>query len=293
MTSFSQETPLTKAVIKNDINIVKELANQKEQVFAKNFLGFNSIELAKYLGRRQCLQLLSPEKSKIFKVLKRNHNDLISLNEEEYSKLFSVNHLKHLTFGGYDIFKKVVTSYSEIYRIQGGAAEFEKNYSQKDLNPRLIEKFHGTPEEYTVRTLVYRKKIDEGYVVPTRIMWIDDLLEYGLFADDDIKKDDYIGEYIGVITYSSPSIYRVSGYSIQYPNYHPVRFDLDPKLEGNELRFANHSYRPNMGIKLSFDKGIIHSIFFANHDIPKGAQLTWNYGTEYWEDIEPPLEIPN
>jgi SET domain-containing protein len=64
---------------------------------------------------------------------------------------------------------------------------------------------------------------------------------------------------------------------------------IDAEEKGNFTRFINHSDEPNLTSRWIVVDGIYHVILFANQLIPKGTQLTYDYGPNYWSQRPGPL----
>lgn len=54
---------------------------------------------------------------------------------------------------------------------------------------------------------------------------------------------------------------------------------VDATVAGNATRLINHCCEPNCVMKAVKQQGKLHPVaaFFANRDIPAGAELTFNY----------------
>lgn len=253
------ETPLTKAIIKDDQATLKALGNMKDHVLARNFLGFNSLDLARYLDKKEALQIFSSELTRKHKVVLPHETQIRELAQEEYEKHFKIKYISHLKFADYPFFKKVVKSVSWV---------FNKRLMGADMC-ELFDQYHA--------------KIASGYFVDVIIKWIDDVFQYGVFAGREIEAGEYIGEYVGIVH----QVYRFrphfNEYCLHYPLFPSFRYFLtDCKFEGNESRFLNHSFEPNLELKVAAENGLLHCIFFANQKIAAGSQLTFDYGQDYW-----------
>jgi SET domain-containing protein len=104
---------------------------------------------------------------------------------------------------------------------------------------------------------------------------------YGLFAEQDFEIHDYIGEFCGTVTinYDSTS----NNYNYNYFN-DDSGIVIAPRKVGNELQFANHSYKPNSCWTTIFGSdGKYHVIFVAKTNIKKNDQILVDYGEEYWK----------
>jgi hypothetical protein len=278
------ETPLIEAILKDEIEKVRKLKDQKDHVLAKNYLGFNAIEMAKYLDKSELHSLLETLSQKIFKVKPSGSDEIVDFSEDKFQKFFNFRYLRHLIFDNYSIFKEVIRSCAASYR--DGESIEEK------VNPEIFEKYFDKTEKFALRTRLFENKINSGYIAPMTIEWIDEMVGYGIFAAQDFKKGEYIGEYTGVVRRRAWGywIYQ-NEYSITYPNHTMRRFCVDGQGQGNELRFSNHSYNPTMEPVVADDKGLLHSLFIAKRNISMGEQLTWDYGEDFWSIRNPPQEL--
>ncbi len=106
----------------------------------------------------------------------------------------------------------------------------------------------------------------------------------GLIADNDIKKDDYIVEYVGELVNESEYLtrynkYKKAGYRHDYFATIKAGMLLDATIVGNNARFANHSCDPNSEFMYTRLKGsriyVLHIV--ATRNIRKGDQITLDY----------------
>jgi len=112
------------------------------------------------------------------------------------------------------------------------------------------------------------------------IKYIDDIINYGLFADDEFTSGIILGEYVGLLVPFSAHD-KPSGYGMNYPcgddSYEINAYDF-----GNVIRFINHSTTPNCDFRKVFYEGLVHIVCTTISDIKKGEQMTVNYGASYW-----------
>ena len=135
--------------------------------------------------------------------------------------------------------------------------------------------------------------IKNNHMAPIYIKYIDADIGYGVFAAEDIGRDEFIGEYAGVV-----QIYdededpgdAENGYATDYSWYYldelengPV-LEINGKREGNEMRFVNHSTTPNVDVEHMLYDGQWIIFFKASRLIKKNEQLLISYGEEYWND---------
>lgn len=261
-----RETPLTEAVIQNDMATINSLGNFRDHVLARNYLGFNALDLAFFLDKKKILALLAPEKPQKHKVIFPHTSQVAELTTEEFEKHFNIKYIKHLKFRDYPFFIEVIRSLSWIVNKKMFGAGFYELYDR------------------------HQAQISSGYYCDVMIRWIDDVLQYGLFADQDLQEGGYVGEYAGVIRETDPQ--TLNEYCLSYPKIIKwAKYTIDPKEEGNYSRFVNHSFEPNLTVKIAAQHGLLHCVFIANQPIKRGTQLTFNYGLDYWSRRFPPVDI--
>lgn len=75
-----------------------------------------------------------------------------------------------------------------------------------------------------------------------------------------------------------------SDYAWNYPECFPdVELELDGGSAGNEMRFVNHSFHPNLAVEHAVVDGRWAVFYIADRDIAESEQLFVNYGDEYWD----------
>ncbi len=124
------------------------------------------------------------------------------------------------------------------------------------------------------------------------VKWIDPIVGYGLFAKEDIAQYSYVGSYTGVVKRRQSKKDLSNDYIFGYvcgPLETP--FVIDAQYQGNFTRFINHNDSPNLNSTWMISKGICHIILYATQFIPKGSQLTYDYGPYYWKKRSSPLEL--
>jgi SET domain-containing protein len=131
---------------------------------------------------------------------------------------------------------------------------------------------------------LYAEQIKSEHMANVSIRWIDETLEYGLFAEEDIPAWEFIGEYTGEVRRHYPIISKINDYCFLYPTsrYFFGKYFIDGEKCGNEIRYANHSDRPNSESTGIFSDGLFHMILRAIKDIPANTQITYDYGNRYW-----------
>jgi hypothetical protein len=132
----------------------------------------------------------------------------------------------------------------------------------------------------------YRHQIMQGTVADVTVGWVNDYLEYGLYANTSLEKGAYIGAYTGIVRLMSQVNPDHNVYCLRYPTTMLSRrvLAVDASLYGNEMRFANHSDEPNMSLECLYDRGVLLFFLRANQPISKGTQLTFDYGEDFWRE---------
>ena len=138
------------------------------------------------------------------------------------------------------------------------------------------------------------------------IVGISKVAGWGLFANEDIKKDALIGEYKGELINEDITnkrdkfkIYENSTYMFTLDN----EYTIDSRKMGNMLRYANHSKKnANSYPRVVFSGGHHRIGLFAKRHIYKGEEIKFDYDGQNilskqfpWinDDKEETSEIPN
>jgi SET domain-containing protein len=151
----------------------------------------------------------------------------------------------------------------------------------------------GNKELFQEISCRYQEDIEKCRMAPLYIKQINQKLGYGVFAADDIPKDAFIGEYSGVVQVPAANAGRkirdggfesdFSWYYLDQPEGVP-ELEINGRLEGNEMRFVNHSDNFNVDVEHTLFKGHWIIFFKAARTIQKDEQLLISYGEQYWGD---------
>lgn len=186
-----------------------------------------------------------------------------------------------------------------------GTARIEEFFRQKNIeylkrsrvewSPLLKMKLNKSPyyqenlQEFLDLDVKYGNDIESSRIAPVYIEKVDEKIGYGLFALENLKKGEFIGEYTGVIrecvevteTFDDGSY--ETDFSWDYPDETgKVTLEINGRLNGNELRFVNHDKNDNLAVEHTLHHGQWLIFFVANRDISAGEQLLVSYGEEYW-----------
>ena len=139
---------------------------------------------------------------------------------------------------------------------------------------------------------LYVEQIKSHNIADVSIRWIDETLGYGLFAEEEIKAWEFIGEYTGVVRKRHLFPGKKNDYRFVYPTsfFFVGKHVIDGKDKGNEIRYANHSDDPNSEAISVFCDGLFHIILRACKNIPANSQITYDYSDRYWKSRR---RVPN
>lgn len=107
----------------------------------------------------------------------------------------------------------------------------------------------------------------------------------GIFADENIKKNQFIIEYVGEIINHNEMIKRMTQYaSLGNPHQYIMAVEknifIDSTQCGNIARYINHSCDPNCIVDKWQVNGLTCMGIFATKNIPQGDELTYDYRLE-------------
>lgn len=182
---------------------------------------------------------------------------------EEFEKITGVKYLSHLEYRDKKIFNRSLCQ------------------CKKALEEKLFS------EDVEDAGEVYSQCVRDGCVADVFIKWICSKIGHGLFADKNLKKGDYIGEYTGVVFPEVEADFE-NRYYFTYPTAEIKYFRkllIDSCYKGNEIRYINHSDEPNAEVKNVIVDGMVHVILCALKPIPRGIQITYDYSEDYWKAL--------
>lgn len=155
----------------------------------------------------------------------------------------------------------------------------------KQLDAKHTDRYLRNPAYYDNLEKKYRSQIARGHVTPISVRFINDKIGYGVFAEADIAKDQFVGEYTGrVMDLKDIKDTKYTwGYFTGHNKYgKSIDTSLDAGPAGNEMRFVNHDYKPNVKMQYIIQDGKWHVCYVAIAPIKKGEQLLVDYGKRYW-----------
>lgn len=260
---FSREPPLHDAILHDRYDLVQSLVND-ETVKIKNRYGFTAIQLAQLLGKQKSLEILQPNQPQHhINVVLRGYKHAFNITTKQFPSTFGVHYASHLRLKDYNTLKQVVRNCPLILKSRLG-----------EENQQLFQQ--------------YQHQIVSGYVANLIILWINDEIGFGAFANEDFPAECYIGEYTGLLRRLYRSKPDPNGYCFKYPTrwWSLKYFVIDALDYGNELRYVNHSVDSNLQpvCLVDLNTNLLHQVFLTSRPIKKGEQLLFNYGGDYWRN---------
>ena len=146
-------------------------------------------------------------------------------------------------------------------------------------------------EEFDHLSALYGSSIRSHALAPVSIRFISKEVGYGLFTEEDLDAGAFIGEYTGVVQegLDLPPVNPDAGsfdtdYTWDYPDawYDDILYEINALKKGNELRYVNHSFEPNLVVEHTLLDNRWVVFFVCEHPLKAGTQLTVDYGEEYW-----------
>lgn len=171
--------------------------------------------------------------------------------------------------------------------------EFESTADEDEVRQKGLSQ----EKQWTIPPLAlrlgekYKTQILSSYIPEVSIRLVHPAVGYGLFAEEVIKKDQYAGEYTGVVRRNDRRYFEpLNNYCYEYPVPDEIgrSFVIDATA-GCLTRFINHCSKPNLKPLHVYHDGFYHLIFLALMEIEPGTQLSYDYGETYWYIREKPL----
>ena len=107
------------------------------------------------------------------------------------------------------------------------------------------------------------------------------IARYGVFAERDYSKGEYIVEYKGKKMLNSDVNSDENKGNHRYIIELNNKWCLDGNIKNNPAKFINHSCVPNSEYMTTGRRVLIHAI----KKIKKGEEITVNYGKEYFDEF--------
>ncbi len=131
----------------------------------------------------------------------------------------------------------------------------------------------------------FQKEIVEGFLPKVNVQWINEVLGYGVFAEQDFPAGAFIGEYTGLIRKRIRRADRKNNYCFEYTIGDWLRnpYIIDARGQGNFTAYINHSNDPNVESLSVHANGVMHIILITVKKVSAGEQLGYHYGDTFWK----------
>jgi hypothetical protein len=138
----------------------------------------------------------------------------------------------------------------------------------------------------------FKEEMDALFIPDVVIRYIDPIFGWGVFANRNFKKMEFIAEYSGLLRKVKRSD-KENSYCFEYTFANGVKspYTIDAQDKGGIGRLINHSRTPNLQSSLATVDFVSHVILITNQAIEKGSQLCYDYGPDYWSRRESPRQL--
>lgn len=193
----------------------------------------------------------------------------------------------------------VLISPQEFEKITGSAfipqLDFEDFSLLSDI-ARKSEQLHKQgklPREQLWLGSYFRTEILSFAIPGIFLRYIDPTIGWGVFAARDFQKMEFIAEYSGKLRRRKRSLDQKNAYCFEYILAPGIitHYAIDARDQGGIGRFINHSSAPNLLSTLATVDHIPHIVLITNETIPKGTQLCYDYGSDYWSHRTAPKNL--
>jgi hypothetical protein len=245
-TTRGARTLLHLAVLDDRLEIIEILKSNHMLKLRRDAFGLSPIDIAQFLNREEALNLLQPLSERLV------IPDHPSENSFEYLS--------------YPIF------------------ETREGFEQVLANVSKAKDEDKIPPEKIWMGIYFDKELRNGLHPPISIRYIDNEVGYGVFSGKKIPPCTYVGEYTGIIQQRDPKLLKEKNHCLRYTIWEgKANFTIDAEQKGNFTRFINHSSKPNLGLQSIYWRGLSRMIFISLKEIREGAQLTFDYGPNFWK----------
>jgi len=246
------------AIEREDAVFFQNTSCLKHCLLEKCPLGFTAKELVLLLGKRSLYPLFGINFPKYFWLLEAQDDGPKKVSLEQLEQFFSFSYAQTIRFLTYKQLKKAVSlspwSYSKSFFFS----------EERELGKKLLEQVYFSSS------------------LPFSVRFIDQLMGFGLYAEQDFEQNFFIGAYTGAFIPLKEA--ENTAYCFRYPVRWTSLYSycIDSEKTGNLMRFINHSDRPNLVARPIVINNILHMALFTLHPIAKGEELFLHYGSDYW-----------
>ena len=230
------------------------------------------------------IKLIKSERSKFLKNFNYQTNYIITSNLLNYKKpsiTTTVNNTIYNTIDSIEEFQIPKTYHCTCKNIcTSDTCECIQNHTQK---------FECNDNCTCYKGVCGNRNLQYGINHEFLVKYINKNKGFGVFAEDDIEKGEFVCEYIGTIITKNDAekkmhfnhINHKPNYILQLKEEYPniiISTYIDSEIYGNFARFINHSCEPNLDFEIiRVNSFIPHCAFYANKKINAGDEITFSY----------------
>ena len=255
-------TLLHLAVLQNRPDCVEKLLPFEILATLRNEAHFTPVELAQFLNRKDCLAFLAPPPN--------NHFFQCGISLEHFCQEEQFEWL-HVPF---------FSSYKQLLLFSRHSRKTKNDLAQSER----MQWLHS----------LYSKQLENPTLPQMSVRWVDETVGFGLFAEREVEKGTFIGEYVGEIRKSHLWSPPANQYCFQHLKNHFWEFPymVDAEKKGNHTRYINHSESANCEIFPVFFQGILRLLARTTKDVKLGEELTLDYGPRFWRKRQKKDRVP-
>jgi hypothetical protein len=252
--------PLHLAVVHNRPKRIHKLLDAGESLNDLDANGYLAREIAQLLGREDCLHALGKTQTKKLFLQQKKQSHTTAQSNLSFNKHMGIQYIPSLQFEDLDT---LLLAHNQV--------------------PWMLRNKTISRKEHWLGHL-YHEELSHGITAPLSVRWINEQWGYGLFAEETLKKWDFVAEYAGIVKRQHFLFPRNNAYCLRYParSWLLKRMMVDSEESGNLSRYINHSDLPNLQPNYVINRGLVHIIFLASREIEAGEELLFNYGATYW-----------
>ncbi len=179
-----------------------------------------------------------------------------------------------------------MSDYRHISHNEFESPEEQQEVRRKGLKMRVQPKARRLGQKY-------HSQILSAYIPQVSVRFVHPAAGHGLFAEEPLKKGQYVGEYTGIVRRNDRRYFEpLNNYCYEYPVPDEIgRNYVIDATAGCLTRFINHSSTPNLKPCYAYWEGFYHVIFLSLRPIHPGEELTYDYGESYWYIREKPFAL--
>ncbi len=130
----------------------------------------------------------------------------------------------------------------------------------------------------------FQKEVLAAALPHVSLRWVSEEIGWGVFAERDFQPMEFLAEYSGLFRKREKGDEK-NAYCFECPliRGESSPYLIDAQEKGGISRYINHSDAPNVESALATVLGAPHILLITKVAVPKGAELRYDYGPDYWK----------